>query len=37
MYFGTGNDVPTRLAFARALARAERMASNRERRCATCA
>jgi transposase InsO family protein len=37
MYFGTGNDVPTRLAFARAIARAERMAANRERRCATCA
>ncbi len=37
MCFGTGNAVPDRLAAATSVARDERLAANRARRCAVCA
>jgi putative transposase len=37
MYFGTGAEIPDRLANARTSARAARLAANRAARCAVCA
>ena len=37
MYFGTGRNVPARLAAAREAARQARLQANRSRRCAVCA
>ena len=37
MYFGTGEDVPARLAEGKAEARQRRLEENRRARCAVCA
>jgi hypothetical protein len=37
MYFGTGEEVPARLAEARRAARSARLAANRTRECPVCA
>ena len=37
MYFGTGDDVPAKLADARQAARQARLQANRARRCVVCA